>query len=104
MAGKRSSQARPSSPKNSIMKLAKSFGMINNLFLLRDGIDFSDCLPLEVARKGIGYPGTGVPANPGSQTLAPFSLHQEEMVERGSRQRYERNDEESKSRRLTQNS
>jgi len=67
------------------MKLAKSFGMINNLFLLRDGIDFSDCLLLEVARKGIGYLGTGVPANPGRKAPAPFRRHHEEMVERGSR-------------------
>src|SRR5947209_18665556 len=72
MAGKRSSQARPSSPKNSIMKLAKSFGMINNLFLLRDGIDFSDCLPLEVARKGIGYLGTGVQQSPAGRPLHPL--------------------------------
>jgi hypothetical protein len=36
--------------------------------------------------------------------LTPFEKHPEEMVERGSREGYERNERESKSRRLTQNS
>jgi hypothetical protein len=34
------------------MKRAKFSGMINNLFLLRYVIDFSDCSPAEAARKG----------------------------------------------------
>jgi hypothetical protein len=69
------------------MKRAKSLGMINNLFLLRYVIDFSDCSPAE--RRG---------------RVKENRRHPEEMVERGSRERYERNDRESKSRRLTQNS
>jgi hypothetical protein len=39
-----------------------------------------------------------------TQTPAPLKRHLEEMVEHGSRERYKRNNEESKPGRLTQNS
>src|SRR5260370_6827056 len=71
MVGKRSSQARPSSPKSSSIKLAKSSGMINKLFLLRSVSDVSDCSLPEAARKGkrdwvLAYPQTpaGRPLHP----------------------------------------
>jgi len=66
-------QARPSSPKSSSIKLAKSSGMINKLFLLRSVSDVSDCSLPEAARKGKKGLGTGVPANPSRETPAPLS-------------------------------
>src|SRR6266852_5135698 len=47
--------------------------MINKLFLLRSVSNFSACSLPEAARKGKRDRGTGVPANPSRETLAPHT-------------------------------
>jgi len=90
------------------MRHVKSSGMIYKLFLLRYGIDFSDTSPPLVATK-VKKRIEGSRVLVYQQTLAVketpalFKRHQEEKVERGSSEGYERNDGEKKSRKTTQN-